>query len=92
MRMMATDLSSDAHSAVAVAIAERFTCQPRDMTWEERCDELATAAIEAMQIFIQMNRGDGLIPVNRKASGLKLFPLPMNGACFTSPPIGGYRG
>jgi hypothetical protein len=47
---------SEAHSAVSVGIAERFLLQPRDMTWEDRCDELAAAAIEAMQLFIQAQR------------------------------------
>ncbi|HYI40009.1 MAG TPA: hypothetical protein VE053_06795 [Allosphingosinicella sp.] len=46
----------EAHSAVSVGIAERYLCQSPDMTWEERCDELATAAIEAMQLFIQGQR------------------------------------
>lgn len=46
----------EAHSAVSVGIAERFLVQPRDMAWEQRCDELASAAIEAMQLHIQAVR------------------------------------
>lgn len=51
---MAEDIFEEAHSAVAIGIAERFTVQPHSMAWEQRCDELATAAIEAMQLFISM--------------------------------------
>jgi hypothetical protein len=46
----------EAHAAVSVGIAERFLVQPREMAWEQRCDELATAAIEAMQLHIQARR------------------------------------
>jgi hypothetical protein len=54
---MARDpIFDEAHSAVAIGIAEKFLTQPRDMTWEDRTDELATAAIEAMQVFIQLRR------------------------------------
>lgn len=35
---------------VALAIAECFLCQPKDMTWEDRSDELADAAIRAMEL------------------------------------------
>jgi hypothetical protein len=54
------ELKEEAHSDVAVAIAEKFLCQPRDMPWEDRCDELATAAIQALQIFFQLHRGRGV--------------------------------
>jgi hypothetical protein len=46
----------DAHTAVSVGIAERFLIQPAHMPWESRCDELASDAIEAMQLFIQTQR------------------------------------
>ena len=49
-------MDEDAHGAVAEGIAERFLLQPHSMAWEQRCDELATAAIEAMQMFISFRR------------------------------------
>jgi hypothetical protein len=51
------ELKSEAHSAVAIGIAECFLQQPHSMAWEERTDQLATAAIEAMQLFISMHQG-----------------------------------
>ena len=35
------------HDDIAVAIAEVYLCQPRDMTWEDRSEQLATAALSA---------------------------------------------
>lgn len=58
----------DAHSAVAVGLAERFLEQPADMAWEQRCDELATAAIEAMQIFISVRRDASAIEARSDAA------------------------
>ena len=46
----------EAHMAVAIAIAERLLCQPRDMAWEQKCDELASAAIEGLQLHFEYLR------------------------------------
>lgn len=47
---------TEAHIAVATAIAECFLCQPKEMAWEQRCEELATAAIEGLQLHFDYIR------------------------------------
>jgi len=41
---------------LAVDLADRFLCQPKDMAWEDRSDELADTAMTTFRVFAQILR------------------------------------